>query len=99
LYLTEFDRFIKWNNNNHYRVILNVDGSCLSSPIRFGFGGIIRNTFGHYLAGFSGFIQGGYMAFCFMNSYKGLLVAKDIKIDEIVCYSDSLNRIYLIKSP
>jgi hypothetical protein len=51
------DRYIKWNNNIKYScVILNVDGSCLGSSVRSGFGGIIRNTFGHYLAGFSGFI-------------------------------------------
>jgi hypothetical protein len=28
----------------------------LGSPVRSGFGGIIRNIFGHYLTGFSGFI-------------------------------------------
>jgi hypothetical protein len=50
------DRYIKWNNNNYSRAILNVDESCLGSPVRTGLGGIIRNTFGHYLAGFSGFI-------------------------------------------
>jgi hypothetical protein len=46
------DSYIKWNNNNYSCVILNVDVSCLSSPIRFGFDGIIKNTFDHYLAGF-----------------------------------------------
>jgi hypothetical protein len=51
-----FDRYIKWNNNNYCCVILNVGGSCLGSPVRPRFGGIIRNTFGHYLASFSGFI-------------------------------------------
>jgi hypothetical protein len=52
------DRYIKWNNNNHSCAILNVDDSCLGSPVRSDFGGIIRNTFGHYLVGVSGFIQG-----------------------------------------
>jgi hypothetical protein len=50
------NRYIKLNNNNYSCVILNVDGSCLSSPIRSGLGGIIRNTFGQYLAGFLGFL-------------------------------------------
>ncbi|PNY16740.1 S-like ribonuclease [Trifolium pratense] len=39
------DRYIKWNNNNYYCVILNVDGSYLGSLTRSGFSGIIRNTF------------------------------------------------------
>jgi hypothetical protein len=52
------DRYIKWNNNNYFCVILNVDESCLGSPVRSGFGGIIKNAFRCYLAGFSGFIQG-----------------------------------------
>jgi ribonuclease HI len=31
--------------------------------------------------------------------YKGLLLAKDMRIDEVVCYSDSLYCINLIKGP
>ncbi|MCI06679.1 S-like ribonuclease, partial [Trifolium medium] len=52
------DRYIKWNNNNYSCTILNVEGSCLGSSARSGFGGIIRNAFGYYLARFSGFIPG-----------------------------------------
>ncbi|KAK2403585.1 hypothetical protein QL285_053005 [Trifolium repens] len=52
------NKYIKWNNNNYPCTILNVDDSCLGSPVRYEFDGIIRNTFGRYLAGFSGFIQG-----------------------------------------
>jgi hypothetical protein len=47
------DRFVKWNQNNHSGVILNVDGSCLGSPTRTGYGGILRNVAGFYLSGFS----------------------------------------------
>jgi hypothetical protein len=50
------DRYIKWNNSNHFYVILNVDDSCVGSPVRYGFGGITRNIFRHYLADFLGFI-------------------------------------------
>jgi len=50
-------RFIKWNNNNFSSVILNVDGSCLGSPIRAGFGDVLRNYAGFYLSGFSGYIH------------------------------------------
>ncbi|MCI01506.1 ribonuclease H protein, partial [Trifolium medium] len=87
--------------NNYSCVILNVDGSCLDSPVRYGFGGIIRNTFDQYLAGFSGFIQGSYDILLdeLYVIYKGLLLAKDMSIDEFVCYSDSLHHVSLIKGP
>jgi len=49
--------FIRWNNNNFSSVILNVDGSCLGSPIRAGFSGVLRNYAGFYLSGFSGYIH------------------------------------------
>ncbi|KAK2378357.1 hypothetical protein QL285_078917 [Trifolium repens] len=52
------DRYIKLNNTSHFCVILNVDDSCLGSPVRSRFPDIIRNTFGHYLIGFSCFTQG-----------------------------------------
>ncbi|GAU28886.1 hypothetical protein TSUD_293380 [Trifolium subterraneum] len=92
---------IKWNNNNFPGVILNVDGSCLGSPVRAGFGGVIRNESGFYLSGFSGFIQGSsdiLLAELFAI-YKGLTLAKNMAIDELVCYSDSLHCINLIKGP
>jgi ribonuclease HI len=75
-----------------------VDGSCLGSPVRSGFGGIFRNTFGHYLVGFSGFIQGSSdILFAELYAiYKGLLLAKDMSVDELVCYYDSLHCVNLI---
>jgi ribonuclease HI len=78
-----------------------VDGSCLGSPVRSGFDGIIRNTFGHYLAGFSCFIQGSSdILFAELYAiYKGLLLEKDMSVDELVCYSDSLHCVNLINGP
>jgi ribonuclease HI len=76
-----------------------VDGSCTGSPIRSRFGGIIRNTFGHYLAGFSGFIPetSDILLVELYAIYKGLLLAKDMNIDKLVGYSDSLHCVNLIK--
>ncbi|PNY14861.1 ribonuclease H [Trifolium pratense] len=51
------NRLIKWNNDNLSCIILNIDGSCLGSPVRAGYEGIIRNNSGFYLSGFSGFIR------------------------------------------
>ncbi|GAU50615.1 hypothetical protein TSUD_290700 [Trifolium subterraneum] len=95
------ERYIKWNHNNYSGIILNVDGSCLDSPVGSGFGGIIRNTFGHYLVGFSCFIQGSsdILLVELYAIYKGLLLAKDMSIDDLVCYSDSLHCVNLIKGP
>ena len=36
------------NQNSHSDVILDIDGSCLGSPIRNGYGGILRNDVGFY---------------------------------------------------
>jgi ribonuclease HI len=76
-----------------------VDYSCLGSPIRSEFDDIIRSTSGHYLAGFSGFIRGSSDVLLteLYAIYKGLLLAKDMNIDEIDCYSDSLHCVNLIK--
>jgi ribonuclease HI len=69
--------------------------------VQYGFGGIIKNTFGHYLVGFPGFIQGSsdILLAELYAIYKGLLLAKDMNIDEFVCYSDSLHCVNLVKGP
>jgi len=50
-------RLIRWDSNNHMCTILNVDGSCNGVPIRTGFGGVIRNSSGNFIYGFSVFIK------------------------------------------
>ncbi|XP_024640640.1 uncharacterized protein [Medicago truncatula] len=87
------DQFIKWNNNNHACVILNVDGSCIGSPTIASYGGILRNYAGFFLSGFYGYIQNSsdilYAELYVI--YKGLLLAKEMGITDFVCYSDSLH--------
>ncbi|GAU22830.1 hypothetical protein TSUD_281970 [Trifolium subterraneum] len=75
--------------------------SCLDFPVRSGYGGIIINTLGHYLAVFLGFIQGSsdILLAEMYAIYKGLLLAKEMSIDDLVCYSDSLHCVNLIKGP
>ncbi|GAU37585.1 hypothetical protein TSUD_395580 [Trifolium subterraneum] len=53
------------------------------------------------LNGFSGFISGSsdILLAELYAIYKGLLLAKDMSIDELVCYSDSLHCVNLIKGP
>ncbi|GAU32838.1 hypothetical protein TSUD_209060 [Trifolium subterraneum] len=52
-------------------------------------------------SGFSGFIQGSsdILLAELYDIYEGLLLAKDMSIDELVCYSDSLHCVNLIKCP
>ena len=52
------DSHIKWNKNNHLCTILNIDGSCMGSPIKAGYGGVFRNSDVYYLSGFSGYNKG-----------------------------------------
>jgi hypothetical protein len=92
---------VKWNNSNHSSVIFNVDGSCLGSLVKANFGWIIINYLGYYFSGFSGFIKGSsniLLAELFAI-YQGLILAKNMDIDELVCYSNFLHCINLIKEP
>jgi len=100
-YTTDEDQFIKWNHNNHSCVILNVDGSCLGSPIRAGYRGILRNDAGFFLSGFSGYIQNSSdILYAELYAiYKGLLLAKEMSITDFVCYSDSLHCINILNGP
>jgi len=78
--------------------VLNVDGSCLGTPIRAGFGGVIRNMAGFYLSGFSSYIPNSSdILFAELTAiHRGLLLAMEMRIEEMACYSDSLLSIRLI---
>ncbi|KAK2409374.1 hypothetical protein QL285_044804 [Trifolium repens] len=86
------DRFITSNNNNYPGIILNVDGSCLGTPPRSGFGCIIRNNGGLVLTGASGFISGlsDILLAELSAIFHGLKLAKDMGLAELSCYTDSL---------
>ena len=92
------DRWIRWNSSNYNYHILNVDGSCLGTPIRAGYGGLIRNNAGLFLKGFFGFIQA---SMCILlaeltSIHKGFHLAVDMGIKDLVCFSDSQPSINLI---
>ncbi|XP_024630926.1 uncharacterized protein [Medicago truncatula] len=67
-----------------------------STPDRFG--GVIRNSAGLYLSGFSGFIADSTDILLAELSaiHRGLLMAADMELEDLVCYSDSLLSINLI---
>lgn len=91
-------RLVRWNSSNCSCYILNVDGSWLGTHIRVRFGGLIRNNAGFFLSGFSGFLQDST---CILLAEltaipKGLRLALDMGLDELVCYPDSLLSVNLI---
>jgi len=94
------NRLAKWKNNNHTCIILNVDGSCHGSPIKFGFRRILRKSAGFFLSAFSGFISGSNDIILVELSaiYHGLIIGKYLGFVELVCYSDSLVCINLINN-
>jgi len=93
------DRYIQWNNNNFDCNILNVDGSCIGTPARAGFGGLIRNNDGYCVTGFSGFIpdSADILLAELTAIYHGLTIAKDLGFAVVACYSDSLLAINTVK--
>jgi ribonuclease HI len=92
------DRFIKWNCNNYTGSILNVDGSCLGTPIWASFGGVLCNSVGVYLSDFSGFIPNSndILLAELTTIYHGLIKAIEMGTDHLLCYYDSLISIHLI---
>jgi ribonuclease HI len=86
------DRMVRWNINNYNCFVLNVDGSCLGTPMRAGYGGIIRNSAGFFLPGFFGFLATtSDILFAELTViHRGLLLAVETGIEEMVYYSDSL---------
>jgi len=92
------ERMVRWNKNNCNCIVLNVDGSCLGSPIRAGYGGIICNSAGFFLEGFSGFIATTTdILFAELTTiHKGMLLAVEKGIDVMVCYSYSLLSVKLL---
>ncbi|XP_039686921.1 uncharacterized protein [Medicago truncatula] len=96
--ITTPGRTVRWNENNFNSFVLNVDGSCLGTPIRAGFGGIIRNYASLFLKGFSGYITASSdILFAELTAiHRGILLAIDLGIEEMVCYSDSMISIQLL---
>ena len=47
-------REVKWNKPEENEIKVNVDGSCFGKPPRAGFGGVLRNANGEWIAAFSG---------------------------------------------
>ncbi|KAK2376467.1 hypothetical protein QL285_077249 [Trifolium repens] len=89
-------RAIKWNCNNHTGTVLNVDGSYIDG--RAGYGGLLRNSAGHYLSSFSGYIPNtdDILLAELTAIHQGLHTAINKGLTNLMCYSDSQISIDLI---
>lgn len=50
------ERLVHWHPNRDIGVVLNVDGSSFGNPGRTGFGGLLREDDGTWIAGFIGYV-------------------------------------------
>ncbi|KAK2405415.1 hypothetical protein QL285_054655 [Trifolium repens] len=93
-------KLVRWNSLGGTGMILNVDGSSIGNPGVSGFGGLIRNSDGAWVHGFYGNLGVSNILHAeLMAIYKGLLLAWELDIKELWCYSDSKTAISLITEP
>jgi hypothetical protein len=85
----QIDRYIRWNSDSHSCVILNVDGSCHDST-----------TYQTSLTSFRT-LQTSCLPNYIYDIFHDLTLtlAKDMNFETLICYSDSLHCINLIKDP
>ncbi|MCH79684.1 RNA-directed DNA polymerase (Reverse transcriptase) [Trifolium medium] len=96
---TPTSKLVKWNALGGTGMILNVDGSS-SNPGISGFGGLIHNADGAWVHGFFGNLGVTNILHAeLMAIYKGLLLAWELNIKDLWCYSDSEMAIKLITEP
>ncbi|CAJ2650316.1 unnamed protein product [Trifolium pratense] len=89
---TRDDRWVQWNPSNRDCIIINVDGSCLDSPIRAGIGGLLRSSAGNWIRGYSDFIpHSSEILYAELTAlFHGLSLARSMNFTDVICYSDSL---------
>lgn len=88
---------VSWKWPEEGWVALNVDGSALTNLGRMGFGGLVRNADGEFLAGFYGNAGISHIGHAEMLVLlPGIRLCKGLGFDAICCYSDSANIVRMI---
>lgn len=91
-------RRVCWHSSMEAGTILNVDGSSLGNPGRVGFGGVIQSSEGEWIAGFASFIgHSNNLHVELLAILNGLLIGWNKDFRNIICYSNSLNVVNLVK--
>ncbi|GAU11845.1 hypothetical protein TSUD_75960 [Trifolium subterraneum] len=98
--VTTLPKIVRWNALGGTSMILNVDRSSIGNPGISGFGGLICNAYGAWIHGFFGNLGVTNILHAeLMAILKGLLLAWELNIKDLSCYSDSATAIKLITEP
>jgi ribonuclease HI len=90
--------FVSWTRPMEGIVCLNVDGSLLGTPNTAGYGGLIRDNNWNFVMGFYGAATVISILFAeLMAVLHGLQLCWENGFKQIMCYSDSLQTISLIR--
>ncbi|KAK2392667.1 hypothetical protein QL285_066003 [Trifolium repens] len=93
------ERLVTWSRPREGTVCLNVDGSLLGTAQTAGFGGLIRDTAGTFIKGFYGSAAHASVLFAeIIAVLQGLQLCWENGFKHIVCFSDSLQAVTLIKT-
>jgi ribonuclease HI len=91
-------RLVAWSRPDEGTVCLNVDGSLLDSANTAGYGGLLRNNNGEFLWGFYGVAAIQSVLFAeIMAILHGLQFCWDSGYRKVICFSDSLQSVNLIR--
>ncbi|KAJ1385490.1 Ribonuclease H-like superfamily [Sesbania bispinosa] len=90
---------LRWSPPDPGWFKLNVDGNFISSNHHMGAGGLIRDSFGRWLWGFSLFEDVGDVLLAeLLAILRGLVVAQSMGLPCIVCESDSSSAVELLSN-
>ncbi|MCI15795.1 ribonuclease H protein, partial [Trifolium medium] len=88
---------VRWKAHGGIGMILNVDGSSIGNLGVSGFGGLIRNSDGEWVHGFAGNIGFSNILHAeLLAVYHDLVLAWELNIKDLWCYSDSKTVIKLL---
>jgi ribonuclease HI len=91
-------RLVTWSRPEEGTCCLNVDGSLLGSTNTAGYGGLLRNNNGDFLCGFYGMAAVRNILFVeIMAVLHGLQLCWDNGYRKVICFSDSLQSVNLIR--
>ncbi|PNX87731.1 ribonuclease H [Trifolium pratense] len=80
---------VRWNAHGGIGMILNVDGSSIGNPGISGFRGLIWNSDGAWVHDFAGNIGFSNILHAeLLAVYHGLVLAWELDIKDLWCYSD-----------
>jgi ribonuclease HI len=96
---TSHHQLVAWSCPNEGTVCLNVDGSMMGQIPATGFGGLLRNNFGTFLKGFYGTASRPSVLYAeIIAILHGLELCWNNGFRNILCYSDSLQAVSLLKN-